>query len=180
VPTAQIRTGNDLRNRDCLGTWALVNGQHTLHFTVTRHGKPYIVRNFGNLVCVRAGLTLMNHAVKITKSAHAIDTLPCNHLCDHMTRHLLSHDIATFPVHSHPSPGFPDTLDLSPQPSYTMAERPPRSSKVRLAGTSNSTPSVHLKSVLIRHQDLIFLSKDAPLGRPEPLGIPKLAQLRMI
>jgi len=45
-----------------------------------------------------------------------------------------------------------------------------RSSKVRLVGTSNSAPFVHLKSALTRHQDSIFLLRGVRLVRLELLS----------
>ena len=60
-------------------------------------------------------------------------------------------------------------------------EQSRRSLKVRLVGTNNLALFAHLKFVLVRHQNLTFLSRDVRLGKKlERLGKLKLIKLRTI
>jgi hypothetical protein len=61
-------------------------------------------------------------------------------------------------------------------PSAFGNELSQRSSKVRLVGTSNSAPFVHLKPALTRHQSSIFSLRGVRLGRPELLSNVSLVQ----
>ena len=65
-------------------------------------------------------------------------------------------------------------------PSPLGNEQSPRSSKVRLAETSNMFPFVRHKSALTRHQSLISSLRDVRLGRLRLLSTWKVVQLGRI